>query len=605
MVYGQGKEYNRNLAISRVLVKGARDVLLLGYEDASRQLLEEALSFSPADSDANYLAALLDYKDGKAPYIIKDRLEKALINRNFQFYTLNDAKSLYASILAKSGSAKEALRQLTDLPNTPEKFYTEALARLALADFTAAEKLAKESVKLFPWDGRAIVAFFSYADTKYYEKLAPVAFDALPALREHYPELLVLLADYANSEEETRWLLREYRAMGYSSPLATELSLKYGLVTEKRAVEELFASRYIPTRKALERVYQLLSSDESRQYFTESFRGYSGYLFDALGPDGRPALISLYDNGKLVSWLMDTFADGKPDRELLFSSSLPDTFVHHSALSSLKLKFGNWPYIEKAVFYEENSYREYFFAPNKLYYRPVVFVSLDHSSEGPFVIEAADAFLSEKMAAMNAYRVQEGKTNDRTEIVLLDDGMPLSSIWKKNSGSSGLSFYNDEAIKIDYIDNDGDGRHESRRFWAISSDNRLAEQYTELDEDGDGIYEYRETAGELKIKSWDYDADGLMDMILAEYPDGKKSYRFFYDNAKIIEAIFYKDKLLEVSENGISMPLFEDLNRNIVWIGEPVAGFAGFNPGTRYGIYNGMAYRLFFIDGTCYAQLVD
>lgn len=606
VAFGSGNADARNSAISKTLVKGARDVLLLGYNDTAMELLTEALTFSPADSDANYLLALLEYNKGIPFYKIIERLELAFLNKSFQFYTSNDAYSFYASLLAKTGRAGEALARLSVLPVNPENLYTKTIASLNTGNIKEAEKAVLDAISLFPADARAVIAFLSFADNKNYQALTEAAFATLPLVRENYPDLLVLLANVSSSDEEARLLLREYRAKGYSSPQATLLALNYGLISETKAIEEAFSATYIPVRKTLEALYKLLYSDEARYLFNDSFKNYSGYLFDRISPDGRPSIVSVYKNGKLESWTMDTALDGQPDYELSFSSGFPDVYVHHSAMTSIKLKYSTWPYLEEALFSDASAYREYYFAPKAILYKAVEFYSISDFQEGPYFVEPAEAdVFNEKMASIAAYKARRSEAKTKTELAVLNSGELISSLWLEHDRTKGYSYFNAENIKVDYIDNDADGRFEGRRIWAIDLEGKLVEQYIELDTDGDGIYEYRESSSAGVIKSWDYDGDGIVDLVIKDEADGKKIYSFFFENKKIIEAIYKQGKLLGVSENGISIPLIPDSNKKIIWLGHKAFDFGLKQPQAGYGIQNRLVYRVFLVNDIYYVQIIE
>lgn len=604
-------EGRRDAALAASLVRGARDALALGYADAAEDLVAEALSFAPDDSDALYLSALLAVSGGDALREALDAVSAALAADSFSHYRRDEARLLLASLLARTGRPAEAIELVGSLPRSAESLYAETLARLELGDAEGASRAVVASLGRYPADARPAVAFLSRAASAGWppestDTVVAAARDALSLTRETAPELLPLLARFAPSTDEARLLVREYRAAGHRSAGATVLSLRLGLVPEEKAIGELLSGGVIPSRAALEDLYALLASDESRAYFARAFKSFSGAVHDEPGPDGRPAAVTLYADGLPVRWASDDDRDGVPELELSFEAGEPRGLARRGGTGELIIRYASWPYVERATFRDRGGARSYGFAPRALAYGPLRFKGFPGLGREPYlVLREESRAITETLAVSLAYVASEG--DSRTE-TLLSEGIPYRSFSRDPWGGSVATRYGSAPYKVESLDLDGDGRFEARRSWSLGPDGSPGEPYTEYDGDGDGLFEYREATGDgVALKAWDYDADGSVDLTLETLGAATLRYRFIGRGRGrgAVEAVFEDGRLRSVEEDGRGLPLVPERGGLVVWIGRKAFDFGSVRPRDGYGLRNGVAYRVLTVAGVSYVQALD
>ncbi len=602
-------EGRRDAALASSLVRGARDAFALGYVDAAGELVAEALSFAPGHSDALYLGALLAVSGGGALRGALDGVSAAIASDSFSLYRPDEARLLHASLLSRTGRPTEALRLLGTVPPCAESLYAETLARIDLGDAAGAARAVTASLGRYPADARPAVAFLSRAASAGWSPesagtVVAASRSVLPVARETMPELLPLLARFARSVADARLLVREYRAAGHRSARASVLSLRLGLITEEKAIGEVLSGGVIPSRADLEDLYALLESDESRASFARAFKAFSGAVHDEPGPDGRPAAVTLYSDGLPARWVSDADRDGVPELELTFEAGEPRSLARRGGAAGLLLRYASWPYLERATFGDRAGTRSYAFAPLALAYGPLRFYRFPGLGREPYLVLREEApALTETLAASLAYVASEG--DPRTE-TLLSEGRPYASFRRDPRGGTIAARYGTAPYKVESLDLDGDGRFEALRSWSLGPDGRPGEPYTEYDGDGDGLYEYREAVRDgVSLRSWDYDADGSVDLTLETLGASTLRYRFMGRGRGMVEAVFEEGRLRSVEEGGRALSLVPESGGLVVWIGRKAFDFGSSRPRDGYGVRGGVAYRVLTVAGVSYAQALD
>ena len=271
-VSAQSSTADRNTALAGSRISGAISFLSLGFMDEAKELVDEALSFTPADPDANYLRAMIGLAKGEPLAEALNYMETGLTGQSFRFHDPLDAEILYASLLVRVKRAEEALRLLEGKPSDPEVLYAGARARRLLGDLEGELSLVSEALRRSPHDSRPVLRWLSRrtplerssGNAGFLARL----FELRPTLAEQDRRLNILLAPYATSLEEARFLVREYRAMGGSPAFSTIQALRLGLVDEYQAMEELLAGHEAEGPPVLEwpdleELARLLSNSET------------------------------------------------------------------------------------------------------------------------------------------------------------------------------------------------------------------------------------------------------------------------------------------------------------------------------------------------------
>lgn len=600
----------RNAAIAASLTAGARDAITLGYDAEAMRLLDEALSYAPADADANYLRALTGAAAGESPALTIPHLETALASNDFRTSSALEARLLYASLLVRTHRSAQAMRMLAGLPHSAEYLYVECRAALALANADLSRSDVLESLRRYPADPRPLI-FWLQASSRPYALPADMAvvkaaFEALDALKDIDPSVLVALAPYAPDAETGRLLIREFRATGGQSPRATVLALRYGLIAEAKAMGELFGGSYVPAPTDITELLGLLSSDENRAGFRQAFAGFSGVVPRDDDRDQFPESVTRYQDGQPVAWMLDADQDGRPELEMVLAAGEPQSAVAHAGSTTVAIRYGPWPHAVRLDFSDAAGRRSYALGPSVFAAPLVRFDPIMDQPGAPYLIRRDDASLpTERGVATLAYAV-ETRDTDRTTDAELYDGIPERSWWHDAVGGSGMVIYARGLPSDERLDLDGDGRSEARRVWGRSADGTARPLYIEMDLNDDGLYEYRESLVEPFIKSWDYDSDGAVDLAMQTMPDGRSLYSIPSETGSPrLTTILYRSGSIERVENdGSPLSLTPDSSGRVVWIGVKPFDLASDAIRPGYGSRNGIAYRIVDIGGRLYAQVI-
>jgi len=611
-LYAQADTVARDSALASALLPGAIDAYSLGFRSEAIELLDEALAFVPSHSDANYLRALYGLSAGESLAGELSRLEKAIAGASFQRISIDDARVLYASLLMRTHKSSDALRMLEGIPQGAESLYIESVARRVQGDEAGARAAVLRSMERYPHDPRPLLSWLRATERP--TKNAPDAkvisagFAVLETMKLSDPDILVELAPYAASIDESRYLIREFRATGGSSARASLFALRYGLVPEGKVIEECFSGAYALTQDDLAVLYRMLSNDPARAAFNSAFAKFSGILLDDADKDGLAETETSFDRGTPVSLKHDPDQDGLPDIEMDFVSGVPSAARAVSGSTRFELRFGPWPYVTEASFFDGAGSRRYRIAPSQVQFPMARLTPFGtDKAKGPYrVWVSGEGFPSERIFAAKAYAVEHIQDSVRQKLEL-HEGEPQRAWWYDNRGVAGYSVYSRGVPSPESIDLDGDGRFESRKIWTVTELGRMVPEYVETDLDADGLYEYRERLLEPLVKYWDYDGDGAVDLTV-ESVDGKKlRYRFFgadgLDNA--IDVIMLDGLIVSVSENGTPVPLFSDAGGTVVWVGVKPFDFGARTPRPGYGVHGGTAYRVVSIGSGLYARVLQ
>jgi hypothetical protein len=610
-LYAQPDTAARNSALASALLPGAVEAYSLGFRSEAVELVDEALAFVPSHSDANYLRALYGLSSGEPLAGAMSRLETALAGASFQLVSPADARILYASLLVRTHRASDALRMMEGIPGGGESLYIESVARRLLGDAEGARAAVIRSMERYPHDPRPLLAWLRSAErqtmTAREASLVSAGFDALDSMKISDPDVLVELAPYAASLDETRYLIREYRAAGGASARGSLMALKYGLATEARIIKEFFSGVFPLTQEDIEGLYKMLSSASSRSDFMSAFAGFSGILLDDADMDGLPETVTSFARGAPTSLKHDPDQDGIPDMEIDFISGVPSTARAVSGSTRLELRFDPWPSVTEATIIDGSGSRRYRMAASQVSI-PLVSLTLVGVDPiaGPYrVAVSREGLPAERLFAAKAYAVERTQGSLR-ETVELHDGTPQRAWWYDAGGSNGYSVYSRGVPSPETIDLDGDGRFESRRVWTITELGSVVPVYVETDLDSDGLYEYRERLQPPFVKSWDYDGDGAVDLTVEALEDNKLRYRLFGSGGPggSVEVVMLEGQIAAVSENGRPVPLVGDSGGKVFWVGEKPFDFGARTPRPGYGVQRGTAYRVVVIGSGLYARVL-
>jgi hypothetical protein len=559
----------------RSYVEAARDYLALGYPAEAVRLADAALALSYQSSDARYLRAVLAKASGEPAWFVEELLAEAFASSTFELYRRDDAEILYASVLVETRRPDQALRFIQAKPRDAATLFIEARARMALGDRSGARSAVERSMRAEPFDPRALIAWLKLGEPSASDPadaaLVAKAFDSLDSLRDIEPGLVLALVPYAYDAGEARLLLREYRANGGSDPLASVLALEYGLLSPSSAVAELFAAGFIASEDIRE-LWRLLPDDDARADFLRAFASYGGLVYDDANRDGVPDAFTRYEAGLPVAYALDADQDGRPELSAAFKAGEPSAVELVAGSAQAAIDYGRWPFALAVLMADARSSRRYQFGPVAYRYEALIF---EPFGEGPrpaaaprpaLIRPSGLAFPAERALSGAAFRVEE-KAGSTVLNATLDDGLPVGLHWIDAGGSRGYRRYEDGRPRIEEIDADGDGRVEARKRWP--SPGSSAAPLLEVDTNGDGLFDYRETLAAPFLRSWDLDGDGAPDFTIEELPDGRERRGLSpsWRDAPPLAAYYRDGRLVELRVGGESKGLIADAGGRVRWIG--------------------------------------
>jgi tetratricopeptide (TPR) repeat protein len=523
-VFAQSSTAGRNTAIAGTRISGALASLSLGFIDEARELVDEALSYAPANPDANYLRAMIGLAAGEPVADALASLEIGLSGEDYRFHDRLDAEILNASLLVRTKQPEQALRFLEGKPADPEVLYARALARRLLGDLDEERRLVSEALRRFPddprpalrWLGRQQPLERNSGNSGLLERL----FELRPTLAERDRRLNILLVPYAPSLDMARFLVREYRAMGGSYAFSAIPALRLGLLDEQRAIEEFLAGQGgdappVLGWPELKELAGLLSSQDAMDSLIKAFRAYRGIVALDTNDDGSHEIMVRYDAGLPVSMSVDDNQDGKPEMLVDFQDGVPLTLKLDSGSTRMLIRYAVWPYASTVELHTGTLSERYHFGSAVMPIPMVEYHELVRGSSGPIrgVRPSGLGVPSRNSLVSNAYRI-ERLTPRGSESLLALDGIPQRAWWQDEYGRQGRIVYREGLPVDERLDLNGDGVFEARRHWRRDAVGQPYPAYMEVDLDGDGFYDYREALVFPFLKSWDLDGDGLFDISL-------------------------------------------------------------------------------------------
>ncbi len=526
--FAQSSTSGRNTALAASRISGAISALSLGFGSEAKELVEEALAYAPADPDANYLRAMIGLATGESLATALASMETALAGDDYQFHDPLDAEILYASLLVRVKRPEDALRFLYGKPADPEVLYAGAMARRMLGDLDGERSLVAEALRRFPDDPRPVVRWLSRREPLERSPgntgLLARLFELRPTLAERDHRLDILLAPYAPSLEDARFLVREYRAMGGSPGYSAIQALRLGLVDEYRAMDELLTTKLDNGPALLEwpdlvALAGLFSGREALESLIAAFRSFNGIMVLDSNDDGSHEIMIRYESGFPASMSVDDNQDGRPEMLVDFSDGVPDIIKLEAESTWMEVHYVAWPYADTVELHDGSSSERYHFGSTVMPLPLVRFHDLVRGGLGSIwgFTSSGLGLPSRNSLVMNSYRIERLSPAGR-ESLLAMDGIPQRSWWQDQYGQQGRALYRDGLPVDEHLDLNGDGVFEARRHWLRDAVGQPYPSFMETDLDGDGIYEYRESLVAPFRKSWDLDGDGLFDINIDNSP---------------------------------------------------------------------------------------
>jgi hypothetical protein len=528
--------------------------------------LERASDFASVSSDLSYLLALARSHAGKSRGAVLEALERARQANRWGRYTVFQALERTAEQYIGLRNYSGALAALSTVPESADAdvLRLRALKGLAaespetgpvLPALIEFRRRMLQTMDRYPRDSRPLRILFEYARKKTPDEsdqlLMEIALRRLPFLLEEDPDLSWMASPFIRDIEEARRLTAAYRAGGLGpgqenfrpDPASIPAALNLGLIDDSQAAEELFGPAERGEAFALDRdliaaVHGLLRAEAGRDLFTQKLLAFSGLItFDEDG-DGIPESRSLYSEGILREYRLDSDQDGlaglviscnaggepleadqvmPPDGET-DRGRFPAPPIEDSDRSRALVFWERYPSVLRVELGETT----FIPRPGEFQFAPVRFSALGGSGRLaglPFPLrEFSRLNLRTLISFSHTVRRPSAEFEGAVEHIDLDRDLPLRAVEILNGRTVSETEFENGAPLRQRLDLDLDGRMETRRRFRRLKNNgqnpleyRKVLEFSESDWDGDGIYEaaeeYRED-GSI-VYSWDMDKDGI------------------------------------------------------------------------------------------------
>ena len=491
---------------------------------------EAGLEADGGDSDLLYLLAKSDYAlAGRVPQALED-VEAALESDRFDRYQRDQAIVFDADLLIRLRRWDDALSALKGLRNQVDVdgTYERARALLSLGDISSALDVFDRARRVWPSDLRFARLFFESrgipSDDRTRRLAAAFVRSATDGNFED-PALTALSLPFIPDPSVSKNILRALRAA--RGPVATLEALHYGLLDGPSAVDEFFAqSGGKVSRSDLERLVALCGP-KGLEALAAHLASFSGTLTEDADGDGIVDATTVYKDGQATEWDLDADQDGLSEIVIRFAYGMPASAVWQPSSARFTYTWGNWPVLSAASLDSVPAgglafavaapaktaptasmppTRDWRLADGVLAWAPIRLEPFpDAASSFELVARTGSEPPTDRALTVDATRLTLHR-KDGDLAIDLRDGIALQGELTSAGRTVARFTYDKGRPVLEMLDQDGDGRFESKLFLDPTSDpaDPLVLSY-ESDIDGDGIYEYKEELVPPYRRTWDLD----------------------------------------------------------------------------------------------------
>ncbi len=630
-------------------IRLARQYSAAGDWSSADAVLRAARDLDGNDSDVRYLLAIAILKTSDDAQSALAELEAGLAAHNYYYYTADDLILLDASLLVRMRRYSDALTLLSPASAANGGgikdgaaaalsgmeggtagsgiVYESADRRLlrikalfgigGASERKSAFSEIAEAAKLYPADARFAGLFFRNADraareNTQIEDLASLFLGRLYELADAEPGLRLLAIPFMPDEASRRDSILAYRAMGGSRAESCLPALEYGIIDDSACVEELFSSGSI-ARADLDRLKGLLRNAQGLSAFESALKNYSGRIYRDEDADDYPEEWGRYSKGLLTEFYLDSDQNGMPELHMQCREGLPVSAELRRPGFSLDIDYSRYPYVQsfRRLLADGQTEADYRFGPGSYIYKPVLMEPYpDAQNDLVYLGRALPVFDPVERAAA-ACALSVARLNGRyRDVYILNAGIILRRERYIEGRLAAVLNYDNGRPGLEKLDSDGDGRYETERIYRPDGDGGEDTILSlRVDTNGDGLFDYSEELSPPYLKRWDFDYDGLMDAEQRNLADGKRERRFsshlngVFDELLVVSAT---GMILNFERDGRKLAFVPDSNPRLKWIGRKDFDL-GSNLPPLEGIYRykGKRYRLLYVNGEAFAELVE
>jgi tetratricopeptide (TPR) repeat protein len=589
----------------------ARPLVAAGSIERALPLLLAAIDLAPDYSEALYVRAHAEMSDRTATRRAMADLRKALQERSWTSTDPSAAQQDLADLSIRTGDYAEA-RRLTDLlvAAHPEDSRNLLLrVRLAQASGDAGEeaRTLADAAARFP-----IVDDFCLLSASLLQRQGrdTAARAVIATGLQLHPSSLPLLLAAARLEPSARartGAVDRYVQAGGSDPLSAVLGLESAPAAGRAKYLELFLRQGGLSRQDLvDRAAAAVrgSKQQSASLQSEMARFSGTRDLDANG-DGFWEDRWVFENGALTRWTREPTQDGVARYSALFAAGRPVTLSYATEQGvNVNLAYSRYPFVESARV------------------APGVTLSLSpYVLQCPFLRAPSAAMLNGTVPPIapairlptledlrKAAFAEDDVSSDGTRVVrhidlrggtpvymqedASGDGVPDHRVWYRN----GVAVRGSRSLA-------GDGVYQVSETWR---DGRLVLQ--EVDSDGDGRIDFRESFGGRPVRSWDYNEDGIDDSREFSGAAGTTIQEFSTSLNGVFDLsiVWQGARIARLTRAGERLAVTPDPARGVTWIGRPAPAETRLDLSQLDGVQSagGRQYLLFRHQAIIYAEVL-
>lgn len=518
----------------------------------------------------------------------------------WRYYDKKDAQLLCAKLYAHTKRYREAFDIVSAFQERSADIdYIKVQCLYGFNRKTEARRLLSEALDTWAFDFRFARIFLQ--NERNSEKTNETIGIAEKIIARSYvwensnPEILVLLSPFEPNKNETIRRLKIYREMYapfntscttddlYIHSYAVLLSLNFGIISEKIAVEEFFnmsAMFFDPMSHSkitaqgfyaphLEELCRLVTDNTLRSIIAGNIVSYKDCVFDC-DRNGNLQSIIFYESGRPTRAVFDSNLDGVSDMSVSCNFGIPTEVLIPATQTTVI--YDEYPHVNRASF----EGKQYIMRPLDLQFQPVKLAALDlnlfdlssaYSNMYVIVENKAAETLSSRALTQAAVYVEQKLHDNVIERVLLSNGVPVSSQSFIGEKLLATAQYKNGIISSKTLDRDCDGYFETYQTYDVSG--KLLT--VSIDVNRNKIYEYTEKHEANSIqKIWDEDEDGEWEILYTQMGDYALVKWLHPITNEIIQVDFVKFIPQSIQYLGVKKQLYASAEHTFFWIGKKI-----------------------------------
>lgn len=501
-------------AVSRVYFDNARRLYQEQNISGAKSLLDVALEFDGANSDALYLRGRLQLRAQEDTTEAIASLEAALEADRFRFYSADRARYELATVLLRIGATERAgeiiasRRAVSGPESVADWNYLEARLFLSRGEVGSGTERLLEMLRRYPSDARYLELFMASRDSVGLRETRLLRRYQSHAMRGdrigHYLSAVLRFMRKSEDPSVVRAWGERYFSLGGDDPLASLLLVENGAdpASELPRFTELGGDR---EQWLLRRLVRQADGSGSVEELRSRFSDFGGTLIDDKDRNGYYEARYSFENGRLTSIEVDSNENGSAEQSVVFGENGRVSRV--TVASGQEVEFSDYPAVA-SVSFDGVVYR---MIPGhldmSLFVRPeagrTAFAPLEQMPE-----ISQRHILSEALLRGRAY-VREQSTEQSGRVVeRLDNGTVVEKAVDENEDDQidYYVFYDGGEAQRAVRDIDFDGYFEASELYSAGELREIA-----VDSDDNGRVDFVRTVGSTERREWDFNEDGRID----------------------------------------------------------------------------------------------